>query len=79
MQNHTAQVLRPGAYRCVCVELEVHHLAVAAITGLDALAGRVGGDGAAAPGPPALRVLQRLVEGWLKEAVQHANPCVHSY
>ncbi len=72
-------MLRPGAYRSVCVELEVHHLAVAAITSLDYLAGLEGGDGGAggaggAGGPPALKVLQRLVEGWLKEAVQHANP-----
>lgn len=69
-------MLRPGAYRSICVELEVHHLAVAAITSLDYLAGLEGGDGggAGAGGPPALKVLQRLVEGWLKEAVQHANP-----
>lgn len=71
-----SQVLRPGAYRCVCVELEVHHLAVAAILGLDTLAGLEGGDGGGgdAGGPPALKTLKRLVDGWLKEAVQLANP-----
>ena len=39
-----AQVLRPGAYRCVCVELEVHHLAVAAVHAADALGALEGGD-----------------------------------
>lgn len=65
-------MLRPGAYRSICVELEVHHLAVAAITSLDALMALEGGDGAAT-GPPALRVLQKLVDGWLKEATLHSN------
>lgn len=70
------QVLRRGAYRSVCVELEVHHLAVAAITSLDALTALEGGDGGGggATGLPALRVLQRLVAGWLEEAVKHRNP-----
>jgi Domain of unknown function (DUF1744) len=68
-----AQVLRRGAYRSVCVELEVHHLAVAAVTSLEVLSAMESGDGGGA-GPPALRVLQRLVDGWLQEAVKHNNP-----
>ena len=71
-----AQVLRRGAYRSVCVELEVHHLAVAAVTSLEVLSAMESGDGGGGgvAGPPALRVLQRLVDGWLQEAVKHNNP-----
>ena len=70
-----SQVLRPGAYRCVCVELEVHHLAVAAILAAENLGALEGGDGApAVGGPPALAVLRRLVENWLRDATQNSNP-----
>ncbi len=63
------QVLRPGAYRCVCLELEVQHLAVAAISALEELTVLEGGEsGGAAAGPPALPVLAKLVAAWLRDA-----------
>jgi DNA polymerase epsilon subunit 1 len=31
LQTVRAEVTAPGAYRCVCVELKAHHLAVCAI------------------------------------------------
>lgn len=70
------QVLRPGAYRCVCMELEVQHLAVAAITALEELTVLEGGEsGGAAAGPPALPVLAKLVAAWLKDASERNSRC----
>lgn len=69
-----AQVVRGGAYRCVCLELEVQHLAVAAITALEELAVLEGGEsGGAGAGPPALPVLARLVAAWLQDASQRGS------
>ena len=61
----------PGAYREVCIEVRLHHLAVnallksgamAELEGTAASAAMEGGTG------PALKVLRRMVEGWLGAA-----------
>jgi len=65
----THQVTCPGAYRTICVQLRLHHLAVAALLKAQELAemeGASGLDGLGA-GAPAFGVLRRLVEvgGWV--------------
>ena len=74
------QVLYPGAYRCVCVQIKLHHMAVNAI----AQAGVIGElEGAALldssldpqGSGPAFKVLKQLVTNWLNDAVQNQNRC----
>ena len=58
------EVAHPGAYRTVCVQLRLHHLAVAALlkaTDLAEMEGATGLEGLGA-GAPAFGVLRRLVE-----------------
>lgn len=72
-------MVKPGAYRCVCLEVELNHLAVAAIAALEDLAEAEGGDANAADfvsGPPALPVLGKLVAAWLRDASERSNMCV---
>ena len=57
------QVVYPGAYRCVCVQIKLHHMAVN--SSLDP-------QGAG----PAFKVLKQLVSNWLHDAVQNHNRCV---
>jgi hypothetical protein len=60
----------PGAYRTVCVQLELHHLAVAALDQAAAMAEMEGAEGleALGAGAPAFKALRALVqvrdEGW---------------
>ena len=66
-------VLAPGAYRGVCVQLRLYHLLVAALDGAPSLADADGGpvDGG---GGPAARALRRLVHAWIVDATQHGSP-----
>ena len=71
------QITSSGAHRCVCVQLRLYNLAVAAIERCEALAeiegaGSVGMDPAAGP---AFKVLKQLVHSWLTDAVQNGNRC----
>ena len=71
------QITSSGAHRCVCVQLRLYNLAVAAIERCEALAemegaGSVGVDPAAGP---AFKVLKQLVHNWLTDAVQNGNRC----
>jgi hypothetical protein len=71
-------VVKPGAYRCVCLEVEINHLAVAAIAALEDLAEAEGGNIDSADfvsGPPALPVLAKLVSAWLRDASERDNMC----
>ena len=72
------QVVYPGAYRCVCVQIKLHHMAVNAT----AQAGVVGEmEGAALldstldpqGGGQAFKVLKQLVSNWLADATQNNN------
>lgn len=87
MSPLSAQVCLPGAYRCACVELKLHNLAVCAIVnahllpdlGFDpaggaaaaAEAAQVGGAQATAE---AFRLLRSLVSNWLADATERSNP-----
>ena len=69
------QITSSGAHRCICVQLKLYNLAVAAIERCEALAemegaGSVGVDPAAGP---AFKVLKQLVHNWLTDAVQNDN------
>ena len=71
------QITSSGAHRCVCVQLRLYNLAVAAIERCEALAemegaGSIGVDPAAGP---AFKVLKQLVHNWLTDAVQNGNRC----
>ena len=71
-----AQVVCPGAYRCVCVRLKLYNLAVSAIVKSEALAELEGASSAAgvdARAAPVFRVLRQLVHAWLAEASQGQN------
>ena len=61
-----------GAYREVCVEVRLHHLAVNSLIKSGAMAELEGTAAAAATevggAGAALRVLRRMVEGWLQRA-----------
>ena len=70
-----AQVVNAGAHRCVCVQLKLYHLAVAAVEKCEALAEL---EGAASVGPapgagPAFKVLKQLVHNWLLDTMQTGN------
>ena len=63
---HALQVVYPGAYRCVCVQIKLHHMAVNAT----AQAGVLGEmEGAALMD----KVLKQLVTNWLADATQNNN------
>ncbi|CAL8464190.1 g3725 [Coccomyxa elongata] len=69
------EVVNAGAHRCVCVQLKLYHLAVAAVEKCEALAEL---EGAASVGPapgagPAFKVLKQLVHNWLLDTVQTGN------
>ena len=71
------QITSSGAHRCVCVQLRLYNLAVAAIERCEALAemegaGSIGVDPTAGP---AFKVLKQLVHNWLTDAVQNGNRC----
>lgn len=72
------QVVYSGAYRCVCVQIKLHHMAVNAT----AQAGVVGElEGAALldstldpqGAGQAFKVLKQLVSNWLADATQNNN------
>ena len=67
-------ILRPGAYRCACVQLRLHHLLVAAVDAAPALADLDGGalDGGAGGGA-AMRCLRRLVRAWVVDATSRGS------
>ncbi len=75
------QVVYPGAYRCVCVQIKLHHMAVNA-TAQAGVIGELEGaallDSSLDPqgAGPAFKVLKQLVSNWLHDAVQHHNRCV---
>lgn len=79
--NHVyAQVVYPGAYRSVCVRLEVQHLAVAAVANsalLGELEGAASAESAAGVGP-AFKVLRSLVQTWLQDARDRGSRCLSS-
>ena len=70
----------PGAYRSICVELRLHHLAVSAVDkaqllsemeGASSLEAMLGGGGG---GGPAFRTLKQWVEQWLADAGTKSSP-----
>jgi len=67
-------ILRPGAYRCACVQLRLHHLLVAAVDAAPALADLDGGalDGGSGGGA-AMRCLRRLVRAWVVDATARGS------
>lgn len=69
------QVISSGAYRSVCVQLRLYHLAVAAVERCEALAELEGAAavGAAQSAGPAFRVLKQLVHNWLVDTMQNGN------
>ncbi|KAL4450230.1 hypothetical protein ABPG77_010899 [Micractinium sp. CCAP 211/92] len=76
-QQQQMEISFPGAYRCVCVELRVAHLAVNAVleaATLGELEGSALGDdqhGCAA----AFRVLKNLAQSWMDDASRRSNIC----
>ena len=69
------QVAYPGAYRTVCVKLEIQHLAVTAVeqaTLVNELEGATTTE-AAAESIPAFKVLRGLVHKWLQDATSFQN------
>ncbi|KAK9824549.1 hypothetical protein WJX72_011249 [[Myrmecia] bisecta] len=74
-EHQSIEVVFPGAYRCVCVRLRLHHLAVNSIIQA-ALIGEL--EGAAVLDDqqgcgPAFRVLKQLVQNWLNDAANFSN------
>ena len=69
------QICFPGAYRCVCVELRVTHLAVCAVLEASTLGEMEGSAlleeqaGCAA----AFRVLRGLAQSWMDDASRRNN------
>lgn len=80
IQKH-GQVVTPGAYRSVCVELKLQHLEVNAIAQSALLADlehtTLSDDGAGVAAPFA--ALVKLVNAWLADATEHASPYVSSW
>lgn len=70
-----AEVIYPGAYRSICVELKVHHLVVCAVD-KSAQLGDLEGTAidASEPTGPAFRILKNLVSNWLADASANHNP-----
>ncbi|KAG1663133.1 hypothetical protein FOA52_000655 [Chlamydomonas sp. UWO 241] len=70
-----SQVHAPGAYRSICVELRLHHLAVNAVSKATQLSELEGSTGLEASGAtPAFSVLKKLLDGWLTDAGARSNP-----
>ncbi|GFH23251.1 DNA polymerase epsilon catalytic subunit, partial [Haematococcus lacustris] len=70
------EVLAPGAYRSVCVELRLHNLAVAALQQCSALSDLEGSgtaDAAGGPAAAAFKALRSLVMAWLHDAQVNVN------
>ena len=72
-----------GAYRCVCVQIKLHHMAVNATAQagvIEELEGAALHDSSLDPqgSGPAFKVLKQLVSNWLTDAVQNHNRCVLS-
>lgn len=72
------QVVYPGAYRCVCVQIKLHHMAVNAtvqagvvgeLEGAALLDSTLDPQGAG----QAFKVLKQLVSNWLADATQNNN------
>lgn len=76
--SNAVQVVYPGAYRCVCVQIKLHHMAVNA-TAQAGVIGELEGaallDSSLDPqgSGPAFKVLKQLVSNWLNDAVQNHN------
>ena len=71
------EVSWPGAYRCVCLEVRLDHLAVCAVleaATLSEMEGAVLVDDQAGCGP-AFRVLRQLAQSWLDDATKRNNIC----
>lgn len=67
-----------GAYRCVCVQIKLHHMAVNATAQagvIEELEGAALHDSSLDPhgSGPAFKVLKQLVSNWLTDAVQNHN------
>ena len=72
------QVVYSGAYRCVCVQIKLHHMAVNATAQagvIEELEGATLHDSSLDPhgSGPAFKVLKQLVSNWLTDAVQNHN------
>eukprot|EP00873_Tetraselmis_striata_P038899 jgi/Tetstr1/459163/TSEL_004609.t1 len=67
------EVVVPGAYRQVCVELKLQNLAVCALDNAVLLSELEGSDFAAASGGDAFGVLRQLVTKWIQDAVLHGS------
>lgn len=65
----------PGVYRCICVKLDIAHLAVTAVEQATLLNELEGGSATdvAADCAPAFRVLKNLVHKWLQDASSFDN------
>ncbi|DBA81285.1 TPA: hypothetical protein ACH3X2_006902 [Trebouxia sp. C0005] len=78
LDQPTMEVVYPGAYRCVCVQIKLHHMAVNA-TAQAGVIGELEGaallDSSLDPqgAGPAFKVLKQLVSNWLHDAVQNHN------
>ncbi|GAB4815178.1 hypothetical protein N2152v2_002224 [Parachlorella kessleri] len=76
-QQHDMQVCFPGAYRSVCVELKIDHLAVNAVLEaalLSELEGSALMDDQQGCGP-AFLVLRNLAQSWMEDASKRNNIC----
>lgn len=68
------QIINPGAYRSITVELKLHHLAVCALDKVAQLAEIEGTADITSPGTGlSFKVLQSLVKAWLADATVHSN------
>lgn len=72
------QVVYPGAYRSVCVQIKLHHMAVNATAQAGVLGEMEGAallDSTLDPqgAGPAFKVLKQLVTNWLADATQNNN------
>ncbi|PRW20477.1 DNA polymerase epsilon catalytic subunit A [Chlorella sorokiniana] len=76
-QQQQIEITFPGAYRCVCVELRISHLAVNAILEAATISELEGSTlledqhGCA----PAFRVLKNLAQSWMDDATKRSNIC----
>lgn len=75
--HERVEVSWPGAYRCVCLEVRLDHLAVCAVLEAATLGEMEGAalvDDQAGCGP-AFRVLRQLAQSWLDDATKRNNIC----
>lgn len=78
LEQPTMEVVYSGAYRCVCVQIKLHHMAVNATAQagvIEELEGAALHDSSLDPhgSGPAFKVLKQLVSNWLTDAVQNHN------